>query len=207
MNEESGGIGGWLKGLRGKASQAVADQQAAFARGKVAGVAVTDDDGNVLIEAGQRIDDAVLARARQAGKLSALAGAVVQAQTQDMRETVQTQYAKTENAKEARLLDSVEEYREARRYIGRVLTMDVTDIRGHIVVPSGKTLDDADIQRARDAGLLSALLSAAEQAAPASASHNTPTPIPTYSPPSAPRPAPTLLNGPDEEDAESNKNS
>ncbi len=200
MTEELGGIGGWLKGLRGKAEKAVGEKQADFARGRVAGVAVTDDAGNTLAEAGQRIDDAILARARQAGKLAALAGAVVQGQTQDLRETVQTQYAKTENAKEARLLDSVEEYRESRRYIGRILTMDVTDIRGHVVVPSGKTLDDADILRARDAGLLSALLSAAEQSLPALAGGSTPAPIPTYTPPPAPRAAPTLLNGPEEEE-------
>lgn len=206
MAEESGGIGGWWKGVRGKAEKAVGDQQAAFARGKVAGVAVTDDAGNVLVDAGQRIDDATLERARQAGKLAALAGAVVKAQTQDAREAVQTQYARTDNAKEARLLDSVEDYREVRRYFGRILTMDVTDIRGNIVVPSGKTLEDADVQRARDAGLLSALLLAAEQSLPAASTRDTPAPVSTYSPPPAPRPAPTLLNAPDEDNAESDRN-
>ena len=199
--QESSGIGGWLKGLRGKASQAVADQQAGFARGKVAGVEVVDDAGNVLVAAGQRVDDALLERVRQAGKMGALAGAVVQGQTQDIRETVQTQYAKTDSAKEARLLDSVEDYREVRRYLGRILTMDVTDIRGHAVVPAGKTLDDGDIQLARDAGLLSALLVAAEQALPAPSTSDTPAPTAAYTPPPVPRPAPTLLNAPDENDS------
>lgn len=194
--DESKGIAGWWHGLKNKASQVVGDQQADFAHGKVAGVTVTDDAGNVLVEAGQRITDEVLAQAKRTGKIPALAASAMKGQGQDLKEQVQTQYARTDSAQEARLLDTVEEYSQSRRYLGRVLTMDVTDIRGNIIVPSGKTLEEEDVRRARDAGQIGAFLAAAEQSLPGS-SDTTPSPPPLFAP-SAPRPAARLLNDPDE---------
>jgi hypothetical protein len=203
-HNETKGLAGWWHNLRERATQAVADQEVAFARGKVAGVAVTDDAGQLLVDAGQRIDEAVIARAKQAGKIAALAAAAVAAQKQDLKENIQAHRARTESGQEALYLGSVEEYREARTYLGRTLTMDVTDIRGNVVVASGKTLDDEDIRRARDAGLLSALLVVAEQALPPAPNANTTSPAPppissaSPLPTKAPRPAPILLNGPEE---------
>ena len=196
-HEESKGLSGWWHGLKNKATQVVGDQQADFAHGKIAGVTVTDDAGNVLVEAGQRITDEIVAQARKAGKVPALAAAAMKGQGQDLKEQVQTQYARTDSAQEARLLDTVEEYSESRRYLGRVLTMDVTDIRGNIIVPSGKTLDEEDVRTARDAGQIGAFLAAAEQSLPV-ASAVTPGPPPLFAP-SAPRPAARLLNDPDEQ--------
>ncbi len=161
------GIGGWWAGLRGKASTAIEKQQAAFALGKVAGVTVTDARGEALVEAGQRIDATMIALAQQCGKVAALAASALQAHGQDIKEKVQAQYAQTETARESRLLESVEEFAEVHRYLGRALTMDVTDIRGNILVASGKVLDAEDAQKAREAGQLSALLVAAEQSVPA----------------------------------------
>lgn len=192
QNEDKG-LAHWWKGLWSKASGAIEDQQEGFVRGKIAGVAVTDEAGNTLVQAGQRIDDQVLAKARAAGKISALASSVVQAKAQDARETVQTHYAKTENAKEARLLESVEDYREATRYLGRTMPQDVTDIRGNIVVSSGKTLDREDVDRAREMGQLAALVAVAEQSLPTT---GTPSSAPTPSTVPAPRPAPRLLTDP-----------
>jgi hypothetical protein len=197
----SGSLTGWWHDIKTRASEAVTAKEADFARGKVAGVAVTDDAGNVLIEPGHRIDDEAIARARQAGKMTALAAAAVKAQTQDLKERVGTQYARTDSGREKLYLESVEEYREARTYLRRILTMDVTDIRGNVIVPAGKALDDEDIRRARDEGLLSALLVAAEQSLPPAP--ETPASAPPaaagapFPPPAAPRPAPLLLN-PDE---------
>jgi hypothetical protein len=198
VQKEAKGLARWWKGLWSRASGAVVDQQEAFVRGKVAGIPVTDEAGNMLVEAGQRIDDQILTQARAAGKIAALASSVLKAQAQDARETVQTHYARTETAREARLLESVEEYREVNRYLGRTLTLDVTDIRGNIVVPSGKTLDREDVDRAREMGLLAALLSVAEQSLPATAPQGG---VPLPSPASAPRRAPLLLADPDEEEA------
>ena len=160
------GIGGWWAGIRGKASDAIEKQQAAFALGKVAGITVTDADGVAVVEAGQRIDASMLALAQRAGKISALAASALQAQGQDIKEKVQAQYAQTDSARESRLLDSVEEFAAVHRYMGRELTMDVTDIRGNVIVPAGKILEAEDAQRAREAGQLSALLVAAEQSVP-----------------------------------------
>ena len=163
---EAGGIGGWWAGIRGKASNAIEKQQAAFALGKVAGVTVADAQGVAIVEAGQRIDASMIALAQQCGKIAALAASALQAHGQDLKEKVQAQYAQTETAKESRLLESVEEFAEVHRFMGRELTMDVTDIRGNVLVPSGKVLDVEDAQRAREAGQLSALLVAAEQSVP-----------------------------------------
>jgi hypothetical protein len=198
--EEAKGPAHWWEGLRSKASHAVADRQAAFARGRVAGVTVTDDAGRTLVEAGQRIDDDILAQARQAGKIAALAASAMKAQAQDIKEKAQAQYARTEAGQEAQVLESVEDYREARRYLGRMLTLDVTDIRGNVVVASGKVLDDADLRRAREAGLLSALLAAAQRSLPAGPDGNVVSPLP--SPASSPRRAPVLLAGPDDKEEE-----
>jgi hypothetical protein len=198
MTDKTGGLAGWWQGLKNKTAQVVADKEAEFANGKIAGVTVTDDDGNVLVEPGHRIDDRVIDRARQAGKLGALASAAAKAQAQDIKERVETTYSHTDSGREAMLLNSVEEYREARNYLHRILTMDVTDIRGNIVVPAGKELDDEDIRRARDAGLLSAFLVAAQQSLPPVAEQSAPVPPP--SPVSAaPRRPPILLATPDEE--------
>ena len=195
---ERKGLAGWWQGIRGKAEQVVVDQQVAFVRGKIAGVAVTDDTGKLLVDSGQRIDGEIISRAQQAGKMGALAAAAAKGQQQDLKEAIHSQYARTDTAKEAQLLDSVEEYAEARRYINRILTMDVTDIRGNVIVPTGKKIDDEDIRRARDAGQIAAFLAAAEQALPAPSGPVGPAPTP-YGMPAPVRPVPRLLAEPDEE--------
>lgn len=162
--EKSGG--GWFAGLRSKAFDAIEKQQAAFALGKIAGMEVTDPRGTILVEAGQRIDEAIVARAYECGKVGALGAAALEAQKQDLKEKVQSQYAHTESGRESQLLETVDDFAEVHRYLGRATTMDVTDIRGNILVPSGKVLDVADAQLARDAGQLGALLVAARQSVP-----------------------------------------
>jgi len=194
---ESKSSGGWLAGLRTKATETIERHQAAFALGKIAGVTVTDAEGSAIVEAGQRIDEEMVARAIQCGKASALGASALQGQKQDLKEKVQAQYARTESGREANLLNSVEEFEEVHRYLGRETTMDVTDIRGNILVPAGKVLDAADAQFARDAGQLGALLVAARESVPptrpAENSANAYTPAPG---PIRPR---TLLGDPDPE--------
>jgi hypothetical protein len=190
--------GGWLAGLRGKAAEAIEKQQAAFALGKVAGVTVTDGQGNTIVDAGQRIDEAVVAQAYQCGKVAALGASALHGQKQDIKEKVQAQYARTENGREARLLDSVEEFAEVHQYLGRATTMDVTDIRGNILVPAGKVLDAADAQLARDAGQLGALLVAARESVPA-AHHPAASYAHAYTPVPRPQRPRTLLGEPGED--------
>jgi len=189
--------GGWLAGLRSKATETIEKQQAAFALGKVAGVTVTDEEGVVIVEAGRRIDGAMVARAYQCGKVPALGASALQGQKQDLQEKVQAQYARTEAGREARLLDSVEEFEEVHRYFGRETTMDVTDIRGNILIPAGKVLDAADAQLARDAGQLGALLVAARESVPSTRPAGNPSS--TYTPMPAPQRPRTLLGDPDPE--------
>jgi len=189
--------GGWFAGLRSKAAETIEKQQAAFALGKVAGVTVTDEEGVVIVEPGQRIDKSMVARAYECGKVAALGASALQGQKQDLQEKVQAQYARTENGREARLLDSVEEFEEVHRYLGRVTTMDVTDIRGNILVPAGKVLDAADAQLARDAGQLGALLVAARESVPSTRLPGNP--ASTYVPMPTPQRPRTLLGDPDPE--------
>lgn len=150
-------------GLKQKAADTVAQQEANFVRGQVAGTEVRDDVGFVLVDAGQMIDDQVIERARAAGKIHKLVGAVTKAQTQDVREKIGTQWEKTQDGKEAAALNSAEDYAEARRYVGRVVGVDVTDIRGTVLVAAGQRLKEDDVRVVREAGQLGALLFAMQQ--------------------------------------------
>jgi len=153
-------------GLRKKTSETVARQEAAFARGKIAGTPVTDDEGNVLVDAGHRIDDTAIERAAAAGKLHALAAAAMTAHVQDFKEKAREQLDRTPDGIEARALNSVDDFIEARRYVGRIAGVDVTDIRGNVLIPAGKEINERDVQIAREAGQLSALIYSAQQPAP-----------------------------------------
>jgi hypothetical protein len=92
--------------------------------------------------------------------------AVAMAQVQDLKEKAETAIDQTDEGREARNVGSVDEYVLARRYIGRIAVIDVTDIRGRIVVPAGKEIGDEDVRRAREAGQLSALIYSAQQPQP-----------------------------------------
>lgn len=200
-DKQENGLSHWWAGFRNRVIQSVSQTQGAFALGKVAGVAVTDNSGRTLVEAGQRIDTAILAQAKRAGKVSALALSVMKARTQDFKEKVQEKYGKTQGQRESQLLNSVEEYREARNYRGRMLTMDVTDIHGNIIIPAGKELQEDDIRNVRDANLLGAFLVAAQQSVPAPPDSGAPAPAPFTSTVSVGRSAPVRLGGTEEEDA------
>ena len=196
QNERKGG-GGWLAGIRSKATDAIEKQQAAFALGKIAGITVTDGQDNTIVEAGQRIDEAMIARAYACGKVAALGASALQGQKQDLKEKVQAQYARTESGREAQLLNSVEDFAEVHQYLGRATTMDVTDIRGNVLVPAGKVLDAADAQIARDAGQLGALLAVARESIPAP--RPTEGPEHSYTPVARPQRPRTLLGDPESE--------
>ena len=149
-----------------KAAEAVSDQQASFVRGKVAGKTVMDDSGVVIVEAGHVIDDSAIERAASAGKMHLLTSTVVTAKAQDFKEKAQDAFAQTDSGQENRSLNSVDQYVEARRYIGRYTGMDVTDIRGAVLIPMGKQINDQDVAFARESGQLGALIYAAQQPLP-----------------------------------------
>lgn len=196
MTQPTSKSGGWLAGLRNKASAAIEKQQAAFALGRVAGTTVMDSQGKTVVEAGQRIDEAVLERAYQTETVAAVSASALEGQKQDLKEKVQTHYARTESGRESMLLDSVEEYAELHRYLGRVTTMDVTDIRGNVIVPAGKKLEASDAQLAREAGQLGALLAVARESVPAPPELSA---AETYVPSASPRRPRTLLGEPEDE--------
>jgi hypothetical protein len=183
-----GGILGQLnrlvKDVSQRTSDALSKQQAALVRGKVSGKQVFDDEGTLLVDAGHIIDDSVIQHASDAGKLSQLVMAAGAARVQDFREAAQDKIDRTGGGQEARYLDSVEEYGAARGYIGKYAGVDVTDVRGNVVIPTGKKINEDDVRIAREAGLLSALVFAAQQ---------------PYTPPE-PEPEPARARGPFESD-------
>ena len=186
-----------------KAADAVAEQQVSFVRGKIAGKTVLDDAGQAIVEAGHVIDDTVIEHAYAYGKLHLLTSTVVKAKAQDLKEKAKDAYAQTDHGQESAALDSVDQYVEARRYLGKYAGIDVTDIRGNVLVPMGKQIDAGDVSLAREAGQLGALIYAAQQplpegyleakAAEAVAAEYQPKHTPTYH-----RPKPLPLVGPDE---------
>lgn len=188
-----------------KTTEAIAQQEAAWIRGKVAGKPVCDEGGNLLVDAGHPIDAEVIARAKASGKLSALVAAAMTAQAQDLKEKFGEHYSRSPEGQEARALQSADAVVEARRYLGRVLEMDVTDLRGNVIVPAGKPIEQEDIRAAREADQLSALIMAAEQASSVPTGVSAP-PLSrqrqdeTYAP-APPRPAPTFLVAPTQEEA------
>jgi len=156
-------LGRFWQNLRQKTTNAVGRQAAALARGKVAGRAVTDDAGQVLVDAGHVIDDAAIARAEAAGKLADLAAAAMTAQVQDLKEQAAGQYHRTDEGRESWALGTMEAYAQARGYIGYLAGLDVTDIRGNVIVPAGKKIEDADVRAVREADQLAALIFSAQQ--------------------------------------------
>jgi hypothetical protein len=159
-------VSGFFAGLKKAAGDAVESSEIALARGKTAGKTVCSDSGEVLVEAGHVIDDEAIARAKAAGKLGALAGAAVTSQAQDIKERTRAAYHATAEGTEARSLASSDQYIEARGYIGWVAAVDVTDIRGNLIVPAGRKIDDEYVRAAREADQLASLIYSAQQSPP-----------------------------------------
>ena len=176
-DEPKNSLGRFWQNIRQKTTDAVGRQAIALARGKVAGRTVTDDAGHVLVDAGHVIDDDVIARAEAAGKLAEVAAAAMTAQVQDFKEQATGQYSRTDEGREAWALGTMEAYAQARGYIGYLAGVDVTDIRGNVIVPAGKKIEDEDVRAAREAEQLSALIFSAQQGGPAPPDHETPTPL------------------------------
>lgn len=149
--------------LKKETASVVSREAASFARGKVAGRTVIAPSGETIVEAGRTITEEVIAAAERTNCTSALATSAAAAKLQDLQESASRAIDATPDGQEARSLGSVEDAIEARRYVGFVTAMDVTDIRGAIVIPAGCTVDDTTIRTAREAGLLSALVFAAQQ--------------------------------------------
>lgn len=156
-------IGDLWSGFRDKAADTAARQSAALVRGKTAAKDVFDDAGSLLIGAGQTVDEPAIERTLKAGRMGALVAAVVSATTQDLREHVTSGYERTQDGQEAKNFASSEEYLEARKYIRYTAAVEITDIRGHVLVPAGKIIEDEDVRAVREAGQLGALIYSAQQ--------------------------------------------
>ncbi len=159
-------VSGFFTGLKRKAGEAVETQEIALVRGKTASKPVLSDSGQMIVDAGHTIDDLAIERARSAGKLNALVAAAATSQVQDLRERARSAYAATPEGVEARSMASSEQYIEARHYIGRIAAVDVTDLRGNVIVPAGMKIDDEYVRAAREADQLGSLIYSAQQSPP-----------------------------------------
>lgn len=129
--------------------------------GRRVGRRVLDEQGDVLAEAGDLVTPDMAERARRAGKLLALIAAVVASEAQDLRERWDEWRLQTAEGQEEAALASVEDYIAARGHVGHVLTTDITDARGHVILPAGKRLTEEDVRIARERGVLRALMTSA----------------------------------------------
>src|SRR5689334_19616416 len=152
--------------FRKKASETVERQSASLVRGKNAARDVFDDAGNLIVGAGRTIDDAVIEKALGANKMPALVAAVAAAQTQDLTEMLKGEYDRTPDGQDRRHMADSDEYIEARCYIYWRAAVEVTDIRGNVLVPAGKPITDEDVRNVREAGQLAALIYSAQQSGP-----------------------------------------
>jgi hypothetical protein len=154
----------WLERLQATARRvqdAVATrlerEQVALIRGKVAATTIYDAEGAVVVEAGRTVDQEAADRAVAAGRLGAVVAAVARAHAQDLQEQAATLRAATPDGKECASLETAGDYAQARGLVGQVAIVDVTDIRGNVIVAAGTRLTDSHIRLARDAQLLGAL--------------------------------------------------
>ena len=144
------------------ANDFLAQRETDIVRGRVAGKAVYADNGELIIDAGTRVTDSIIELAQRSGKLHALAAAVGTGGMQDLKETFHAHHVTTTEGQEAQSMDTIDDAAEARKYVGRVATVDVTDIRGDIIIPAGKEIRDEDVFLAREKNLLGALLYSAK---------------------------------------------
>ncbi len=133
-------------------------EQTAFVLGKVAGNTVRDGDGRTIVAAGDVIDGAIVADAVRSGRLPMLVASVAAANVQDIQERVNRARAATDEGTEQASLDTVEDYARARACVGRIAGLDVTDVRGTVVVPAGARITEEHVRSARSLGLLNALM-------------------------------------------------
>lgn len=152
--------------LQNRTQGFIAQKEGEIALGKIAGRTVLDDEGAIIVDAGHLIDEEVLARAETAGRLRAVAAAALTGQVQDYRDRARERFEGTPEGQEARSFATMELFAEARNFVGRIAGLDVTDIRGSVVIPAGKKIEIEDVRAAREEDLLAALIYSAQQPAP-----------------------------------------
>lgn len=183
-----------------EAARNLAEREAmALVLGQVAGKTVRGPAGKVLVEAGHRITEETAEEARRVGRLHALVSSVAAAGVQDLQERLEQIRRGTAEGREDAALNAVDDYVEARRCVGRVAVVDITDIRGNVVIEAGTRVREEHVLRARDHGLLRALVHSASlpQPAPRGEAEYRPSPEADAQPPDlATRPRLPLVDQP-----------
>jgi hypothetical protein len=95
--------------------------------------------------------------------LGALASAVAKGVAQDLTETTRQRLGALPENQENRSIEDLDDYLAARACIGKVVGVNVSDVRGNILIPAGTALQDEHVRLTREAGQLGALLYAVSQ--------------------------------------------
>jgi uncharacterized protein YrrD len=174
--------------LRTHAATAIEQREMDFSRGRVAGRTVTDDENNVIVTEGESITQEHLDRALAAGKVHALAlsagyqvaaettervneradaaAAVVREQTATVVETARERASGFAQASRdvATEIARASRERQSELLVGKTTGRPVLNAAGDILIPEGKELTGQDVDLARAAGKIAALVAAVGEA-------------------------------------------
>ncbi|MDD3925835.1 MAG: PRC-barrel domain-containing protein [bacterium] len=132
-----------------KGKERLETEEVEAAKGRIAGYEVTADDGTVIVSKGQEVDDAVIDRARQYGKVHQVAMSSGVTGFQEKYE----EYGKAATDQIGRA--------EEELLLGRTAGQKVTDREGNVIVNDGDKIEFDSMQRARQAGVMGDLIAAA----------------------------------------------
>jgi uncharacterized protein YrrD len=140
---------------RTEVAETIEEKEASFARGRTAANAVYDEDGSIIVLAGETITDAHIARAIAAGKMHALALTAGKAEARDRAAA-----ATTVVRERAADLGEAAQDRQAALLVGRVTGRAVLTEAGAVLVPADHIVNEVDVAAARAAGRLNDLTAA-----------------------------------------------
>ncbi len=143
----------------GRISEAAQEQEAKFVLGKKADRTVRDDQGNVIVWKDEEIDQEVIDRAREAGKLGALTSAVTVAGAKGAFGRIGEATRGAYESARGGVTGASEEYGRRRltsqqreMAIGKVSATDIRDADGNLIIAEGEIFTPMILQRLEDEG-------------------------------------------------------
>lgn len=131
----------WWAGV----TKSATDKEAEYALGKTAGSNVTDDAGNLIVAEGDEITERDVVRARVSDKVHQLALAAGWGATRKGYESARESVTKATQDQEAKYV------------LGKKSDRTIRDDQGNVIVFKNQTIDQEDIDQAKQAGKLGAL--------------------------------------------------
>ncbi len=153
-----------IEETRTSAAIAIENQEADYARGKVAGRDVFLDEANtqLLVRSGEMITDAHIVQATAAGKMHALAAAAGYAHASDLAHSAREKAGDLADAARAKAADLSEAAKDKQGdlLVGKTTGRAVVSDAGLLLVPDNHVVTDADVFASRAGGKLGDLSAA-----------------------------------------------